>query len=104
MKATVSVTPQAELQILETSAWWRANRSSAKDLFDDGIARPIALLSEAPDIGKRYTRTGIPGLRRTLLIGCRYHLYYVHDAAARNVIVLAVWSAVRRRGPSIQKI
>jgi plasmid stabilization system protein ParE len=101
VRVEVRVTPEAERQILDASAWWRANRRFASDLFDDEFARALALLSRVPDIGRRYRRTRIPGLRRILLAGSRYHVYYVHDAKQQTLIVLAVWSALRGRRPSL---
>ncbi|HKC83500.1 MAG TPA: hypothetical protein VKD46_05840, partial [bacterium] len=36
-------------------------------------------------------------MRRLLLPGTRYHLYYVYDQEASECVILAVWSAVRGR-------
>jgi plasmid stabilization system protein ParE len=67
----------------------------------DEFASAVALLSDIPDIGRRYRRASVPGLRRWLLSRSRYHVYYVHDEVAGEVVVLAVWSALRRRPPYI---
>jgi plasmid stabilization system protein ParE len=88
--------------MLDASAWWRANRPSAANLFDRELEQTLTLLSEAPDLGRRYHRARVPGLRRILLAGCRYHLYYIHDPVEGKVVVLAVWSAVRGRGPLLR--
>lgn len=103
MKAQVFATPEAEQQILDVSGWWHAKRPSAEGQFDRELSDMLNLLQEAPDIGRRYRRARIPGLRRILLKKSRYHIYYVHDEEQQAVIVLAVWSAVRRRGPSLRK-
>ena len=36
-----------------------------------------------------------------LLPATRYHVYYVHELDRGQCIVLAVWSAVRGRGPLV---
>jgi len=45
----------------------------------------------------------IPGVRRILLSQSRYHVYYVHDEKRGEVLVLAIWSAVRGRGPRVRR-
>lgn len=102
MTAAVRTTPEADAHVLHTSAWWRTHRPAAPDLFDEELAGAFTLLGRAPDIGRRYKRRGIPGLRRLLLPRTRYHVYYLHDSAKATVIVLAVWSAVRGRGPNLK--
>lgn len=93
---------EADAQIERIDAWWRANRPAAPGLFGSELAGAFALLEDAPDIGHRYRRRGIPGVRRFLLPGTKYHVYYIHDERADMVIVLAVWSAVRGRGPRLR--
>lgn len=43
------------------------------------------------------------GVQRLFLPGTRYHVYYVHDAEAREVVVLAIWSALRGKGPPLRR-
>lgn len=67
-----------------------------------GLRRPgCSLLSSriAPELGKIWKHPGITGIRRTLLRASRYHLYF--KVIDEDVVVLAIWSAVRGRGPSI---
>ncbi len=101
MKAEVWQTPRAEHHILEISAWWRGNRPASPDLFRRELEGAIDLLEHSPDAGRRYADVGIPGLRRLLLPRTRYHVYYVHEEAAQKVLILAVWSAIRGRGPEL---
>lgn len=103
MKVRVRTTPQAEAQAEVAAAWWRRNRPAAATLFADELSGALDLLADAPDIGRRYRRVGIPGLRRVLLPVTRYHVYYVHEIDAGECVVLAVWSAVRGRGPRLRQ-
>jgi len=101
MKVRVRATSEAHSQALLAAVWWRANRPAARDLFIHELAGALDLLERAPNAGRRYPAGSIPGLRRLLLPSTRYHVYYVHDSEAGEVIVLAVWSAVRGRGPRV---
>lgn len=88
----------AEDDIDRVDAWWQQN-AGAPDLFRNELAHMFALLASTPQMGVPYRRRRIPGLRRVLLRSTRYHVYYVFDGS--RVIVLSVWSAVRRRGPRL---
>jgi plasmid stabilization system protein ParE len=65
MKVRVRTTPQAEAQAEVAAAWWRRNRPAAATLFADELSGALDLLADAPDIGRRYRRVGIPGLNET---------------------------------------
>ncbi len=97
----VWVTPQARTLIEQALAWWTANRDAAPGLLRDELHSGLSLLRHLPDVGGRYALDGVPGLRRLLLRRTRYHLYYVHDDEAEQVVVLALWSAIRGRPPPI---
>ena len=89
MTTVVRTTPEADAHALDAAAWWRANRPAAPDLFAQELTGAIDLLTRAPDVGKRYRRSGPRGLRRLLLPASRYHIYYVHDSEKNECIVLA---------------
>ena len=99
--AAVRTTPQADASILTTAKWWREHRDKAPDLFEQELRGTVELLRGAPELGQPYRRVGVPGARRLLLPRTRYHIYYVYDRAADMVVVLALWSAVRGRGPRL---
>jgi plasmid stabilization system protein ParE len=97
MSVVIRTTPEADAQALRVAEWWRTNRPAAADLFAEELAGAFDLLARAPDIGRRYRRVGIPGLRRVLLPATRYHVYYVHSRDEATCIVLAIWGATRGR-------
>ena len=101
MRAEIRVTPQAEEQAVAAASWWAQNRVAAPGLFTDELLGALDMLSGTPDVGRRYRRARIPGLRRILLPRTRYHVYYVHEPESCKVVVLAVWSAVRGQGPEL---
>jgi plasmid stabilization system protein ParE len=102
VKARVRTQPEADEQARAIADWWRVNRPASPSLFTDELAAAFVLLSGAPAAGRRYPARSIPGLRRMMLPSTRYHVYYVHDPERGEVNVLAIWSAVRGRGPLLR--
>ena len=97
MSLPVALTERASAQVDAVDDWWRANRSSAPELFAQELADALDLLSVMPQAGRRYERSGVSGVRRLVLRATRHHVYYRVDP--EQITVLAVWSAVRGRGP-----
>jgi plasmid stabilization system protein ParE len=96
---TVRTTRTSDRHIEEVDAWWRAHRTKAPDLFLDELADAFALIEAAPELGRPWTESEVPGVRRVVMRATRYHVYYRVDG--EGVVVLAVWSAVRGRGPRL---
>jgi len=100
MTVRVVVTPEAEEHIGIIDTWWRGERPAAPGLFAEELAAAFALLSDAPLAGRRYRHATVPEVRRLLLRSTRYHVYYrPHES---DVVILAVWSAVRGSGPELK--
>lgn len=95
----VEFTPQADRHVHVIDTWWQENREQARDLFMEELALAVESLVSVPLTGRLCPIPGVRGVRRILLRNSRYHLYY---RVARDVVtVVAVWSAVRERGPAI---
>ena len=103
MKARVWTTEDADEYARAIDAWWRVNRPAAPGLFTDEVASKLVLLGQAPDIGRIYEHPDVPGVRRLYMPRTKYHIYYVHDSEAREVAVLAIWSALRGQGPDLKE-
>ena len=101
MSPRVVTTPHADDDILTIDAWWRENRLSAPGLFAEELTEAMGHLALIPEMGRRYRHPRIPELHRIVLRSTRYHVYYV--LADDLVTVLAVWSAVRGRGPKLPR-
>jgi plasmid stabilization system protein ParE len=93
----VEFAAEAKAEVARIDAWWRANRRAAPDLFISELDRVTLALEDNPALGVRYEPK--PGVRRMLLRQTRYHLYFVEEV--ERVLVVAVWSAYRGRGPSL---
>jgi plasmid stabilization system protein ParE len=95
------LTPYAARQVKEVAAWWIENRPLAPALFRKELAALLALLRTAPEVGAPFRHRRLQGVRRTPLVRSRYLVYYVYDAARAEILVLAVWSALRGRSPPL---
>jgi len=96
----VRTTPEADAQIRDIDNWWRRNRLAAPDLFLHELTASFEILGDAPQIGRLYRHAPVPGVRRLVLKGTRYHVYYV--PGTDEVRVLAVWHAQRGIGPPLR--
>lgn len=95
------ISKRALRQIEKVARWWSEHRSAAPSRFLDELAAAERLLRGHPEAGIAYAthRAGI--VRRILLGGTKYHLYYRYRADHDELLVLSVWGAVRERGPKL---
>ena len=100
MSLPVRTTPESDAQVREIDVWWRRNRSASPNLFLEELTASFEIIGDAPQIGRLYRQSPVPGTRRVLLKGTRYHLYYV--PLATEVRVVAVWHARRGVGPPLR--
>lgn len=100
MSLPVTTTPEADAQIRTIDDWWRKNRHASPNLFFDELSSAFDLLAHAPNIGRLYRRSPVPGVRRLLLRATRYHVYYVPSVL--EVRVLAIWHGERGVGPPVR--
>jgi len=98
----IRILPEAERQAVELHHWWRKNRPAASVSIYDELQRIYARLIESPNFGMPYKRRGMSGVRRYRLKKTPYHVYYFIDEAVSEVVVMAVWSAMRRQGPPLR--
>ncbi len=91
--------PRAESEAEKKREWWRTNRPSAPDLFDEELAATIEQVTKTPTIGAIYPSGHDIVVRRALMAATKNHVYYaVNDG---EIIILSVWGAPRRRGPKL---
>lgn len=70
-------------------------------MFLDELAAAERLLRGHPEAGLAYATHRAGVVRRILLGGTKYHLYYRYHADRDELVVLTVWGAVRERGPKL---
>lgn len=100
-RARIRLTKEAAHQTREAAAWWIENRPAAPSLFREELAALLGLLRTAPEAGAPHAHRRIKGVRRAPLPTTRYLVYYSYDARRGEVLVLAVWSALRGRSPRL---
>ncbi|WP_437906596.1 type II toxin-antitoxin system RelE/ParE family toxin [Sorangium sp. So ce327] len=88
-------------QARAVDAWWRENRPAAPSLFADELAAALRMLQRTPETGAPYGPKAKDGVRRVLLSRTQYYVYYAVEPEARFIGVLAVWSCLRGKPPSL---
>jgi plasmid stabilization system protein ParE len=101
MSCTVVVLREAEAQPRAADGGWPENRPAAAVRPAGEFARVVDLLGRVPDIGQRFARAAVPGVRRVLLPKSRCYVYYLHDRRHHVVYVLALWGAARGETPPL---
>ena len=101
MKFRFKVAPRAEWQIRAADKWWRKHRTAAPAMLIDELNAAFDLLEELPFASEAVANRRVPGLRRLLLGGVQYHLYYVVSEDAGVIEIVALWHTSRGRGPRI---
>ncbi|MBI4870919.1 MAG: type II toxin-antitoxin system RelE/ParE family toxin [Candidatus Riflebacteria bacterium] len=104
MKVRVWTVAEADAQADAADDWWRLHREVAPDVFLTELRGALNMLAIVPEVGRPYVHRRVQGVRRMLLPRTQYHVYYVYDATAAEVAVIAIWSARRRRGPRLRAV
>lgn len=99
---TVVLVDSAEEQLREIDAWWKRNRPAAPTLVMDELTRCASLLESSPDLGVRFRRTAVPGVRRLVMRKTRHLVYYIHDAEHSIVYIIAIWGAPKEGDPVLR--
>lgn len=96
----ILIMPNALRQILEVSAWWRENRQTAPQLFQEELDRALLRLARYPSLGTRSRWPRLQDVRRLLVRRVEYVVFYRLRPKARRIEVLAVWHVRRGSGPT----
>ncbi|WP_437590379.1 type II toxin-antitoxin system RelE/ParE family toxin [Sorangium sp. So ce1000] len=91
-------------QARAVDAWWRENRPAAPSLFADELASTLRMLRRTPEMGAPYSPKAKDGVRRVLLSRTQYYLYYAVEPETRLIGVLAIWSCLRGKPPSLGRV
>lgn len=93
--------PEATRQAEEIEAWWKEHRAAAPGLFQAEVSEAIVFLENAPELGVEVPSERLPTLRRIQLRRTKVHIYFVTDASASEVTILAFWGAQRGSPPDL---
>jgi plasmid stabilization system protein ParE len=93
------VIPRAEREIARAQRWWRRNRDKNPALLEQEMEDAFELLRSAPAVGEAARNLRLRTVRRVLLKGTQYYLYYRVDD--EEIVILSLWHTSRRSGPSL---
>ena len=96
----LELAPRAVREAERCAEWWREHRTAAPALFEAELRAALDRIRSTPRVGNVYEAVAGLEYRRLLLPETRYHVYY-RVVGTDRVRVLAVWSAVRGRGPRL---
>jgi len=99
MALRVRISARASAEVRRAAEWWLAHRPAAPGAIGTDFSEAVALLSEQPGIGAKYTGSRAPGVRRLFLSRVGYFIYYTENATDLNV--LAFWHASREHQPHV---
>jgi plasmid stabilization system protein ParE len=98
---TILISARAEAAFARAEEWWRANRPTASNLLVEEFEAAAQQIARAPYGGASYPSRSAREIRRWLLPGTRYHVYYRVDEASRTVTIRTLWHAMRGRAPRL---
>jgi plasmid stabilization system protein ParE len=97
----LELAPRAVRDAERHARWWREHRPAARLLFDQELAAALEQIRTQPESGLTYPGIAGKDYRRLLLPRTRFHVYY-RLAALDRIRVVAIWGAVRERGPRLR--
>lgn len=98
---TLTLSPRAIREAERCARWWYEHRPAARQLFEEELRAALEQIRSAPNLGSAFkSRKSEREYRRVLMPETRYHVYY-RVVGPERVRVVAVWSAVRGRGPRL---
>lgn len=98
---SLTLSPRAVREAERCARWWYENRPAARELFDEELRHALDRIRGAPNVGGAFkSRKSGREYRRVFMPRTRYHVYY-RLAGPDQVRVVAIWSAIRGRGPQL---
>lgn len=98
---TVSFTESAASHVEFIHEWWSRERPLSPQLFEHELSAVVERLAVFPGTGAPWRTNERSVIRRMLMPGSRYHVYYTSDAQTREVVIHAVWHACRGQEPDL---
>ena len=96
----LEVAKRAQLDAKRLARWWLENRDKAPELFEEELVAVYGIILSEPALGQTYTISRGRRIQRMLMPRTKNHVYY-HQKSTDVVRVVAIWGAVRGRGPKL---
>jgi len=98
---TLTLSPRAIREAERCARWWQDHRPAARQLFEEELHGALERIRSAPNLGVAFmSRRSGREYRRVLMAETRCHVYY-RVSGPGELRVVAIWSAVRGRGPRL---
>jgi plasmid stabilization system protein ParE len=99
MTYQIKVLSRAAAQLEDCTRWWWKHRTAARNQVELEFSKVVEIISQTPHVGTLYKELKSFQVRRLPLKKTPYYVYYYVDGDF--ALVVAVWSSMRRRGPSL---
>lgn len=99
----IAFAPQAVLEVTAITAWWRANRLLAPDLFQAELRHALSRVAEQPEIGALARVRGAASIRTIVLQRPGYVVFDDVNLAASVIEVVRVRHGKRRPLARLQR-
>ena len=93
---TTILAPIAVAQIEAALRWWSHNRPAAPGLLARELEAVLRVIAHVPQVGRRTRSAQFRRVRRLLLRGSGYYIYYQVDDILRVIRIVYFRSARRR--------
>lgn len=90
----IRILARARREYAAAAAWWRLNRRAAPNMLRNELLAARKLLAKFPEAGEVDEGQG-GEVRRLLLRGSGYFVFYRVNHPAHRIEILAVWHAQR---------
>ena len=97
---TIRFTSRARRQQAAVDGWWRQNAISP-NLFDDELTAMLERLKTKPRPGKLYKTLDGDTIWYVLLKKSKQWVFYAVDEDADEIVIHAIWGAVRGSAPPL---
>lgn len=91
----IEFSARAEADLEDIAEWWSKHRDVGPEPFFEELEDAERRLLANPEIGAPWRKRDGELVRRWLLEGTHYHIYYVYRAEENQLWVLTVWGAKR---------
>ena len=97
------ILPQAQADLEVLQEWWKRERPAARFDLKRAYQEAMGRLLENPGMGRPYQHRRVKNVRSFALHPrTPYRIFYaVTDS---QLVVLAIWSSLRRQGPALPNI
>src|SRR5690606_2537506 len=96
----LEVTKRAQREAKRLAGGWLEHRDKAPELFEEELLAAYGVIQSEPALGQTYAASRGRRIQRVLMPRTKNHVAY-HQKSTDVVQVIAIWGAIRGRGPNL---